>query len=168
MIYFITAREVGRVKIGFSEEPRTRFMKMRTDSPMPLALERICEGNMRDERNLHMRFAKDRVNREWFNLSPEIISHMETLPAVVQAKRKPSLLQVIVDATGCGKSYACQMLSEKYAHNLTIPVALSVFFFNGMKIGPLELATDDEITVLDKFCGRFVAPADRPAKGAAA
>jgi len=168
MIYFITARDVGRVKIGFSDSPRTRFIKMRTDSPMPLVLERLCEGDQNAERELHRRFAEFRRIGEWFDLSPEIESYMETLPLQRISKRSPSLLQIIIAATGCGKSYACQMLSDKYAHKLTIPVALSVFFFNGMKVGPIANATDDEIAVLDKFCGRFVAPSDRPAKDAAA
>lgn len=163
MIYFITARDVGRVKIGFSEEPRSRFMKMRTDSPMPLHLERICEGSKADERALHLRFSDHRLNGEWFAIAPEIEAHMATLPVANTTKREKSLLQIIIDATGCGRSYACQMLSDKYAHKMTIPVALSVFFFNGMKLGPIATATDDEIAVLDKYCGRFVAPKERTA-----
>ncbi|MEW6626559.1 MAG: GIY-YIG nuclease family protein [Pseudomonadota bacterium] len=169
MIYFITARDVGRVKIGFSEAPRTRFIKMQTDSPMPLVLERICDGDTADERALHQRFAGHRVNREWFTLVPEIEAHMETLPSARLNPRDKSLLQIIIAATGCGKSYACQMLSDKYAHKLTIPIALSVFFFNGMKIGPIADATDEDIAVLDKYCGRFTpAPTRAPRERSAA
>lgn len=81
MIYFITAREVGRVKIGFSENPRARFFKMRTDSPIPLQLERICDGSVEDERALHKQFSEDRLAGEWFTLSPAIEIAMASLPA---------------------------------------------------------------------------------------
>lgn len=155
MIYFITAREIGRVKIGFSEEPRSRFVKMRTDSPIPLELERICAGDRTAEAALHEWFASDRLSGEWFNLSDTIESYMQGLQAFVKPAREASLSQIILAATGCSKSYVSQMLGDKYEHQITIPVAISVFFFNGMKIGPLADATDAEIAVLDKYCGRY-------------
>lgn len=88
MIYFITARAIGRVKIGFSEEPRSRFVKMRTDSPVPLELERICEGSQADEAALHERFAEYREMGEWFRLAPAIERHMELLDPPARKKRK--------------------------------------------------------------------------------
>lgn len=156
MIYFITAREIGRVKIGFSEEPRSRFMKMRTDSPIQLALERICDGTVHDERELHTRFAQHRSAGEWFNLAPEIEAFMGTLPLYKSARREKSLAQLLVAATGMSKSYATQVLSPKYPHQITIPIAISVFRFCGRRVGPIEDATDDEIAVLEKFCGTYV------------
>lgn len=86
MIYFVTARVVERVKIGFSKEPSFRFIKMRTDSPVPLLLERVCEGDVADERALHDRFAEHRISGEWFRLCDEIEGHMATLdsPSVRQ------------------------------------------------------------------------------------
>lgn len=89
MIYFVTAREIGRVKIGFSDEPRSRFGKMRTDSPVPLALERVTEGDVDVERHLHAKFAAFRLNGEWFALSAEIEAYMGTLTAVPERSRKP-------------------------------------------------------------------------------
>lgn len=88
MIYFITAREIGRVKIGYSAEPRSRFIKMRTDSPVPLELERICDGTLSDERILHAQFAHWRCEGEWFELSPAIEAHMETLALIGRKARK--------------------------------------------------------------------------------
>jgi hypothetical protein len=88
MIYFITARDIGRVKIGYSAKPRVRFQKMQSDSPTRLALERVCDGDEAVEAALHERFAAFRQHGEWFTISAEIASHMATLPAPV-IERKP-------------------------------------------------------------------------------
>jgi hypothetical protein len=91
VIYFITAREIGRVKIGLSDEPRGRFIKMRSDSPTALALERLCEGDTTAERELHVRFAEHRLHGEWFALSPEIEAHMAALPAYTFKRERKGL-----------------------------------------------------------------------------
>lgn len=153
MIYFVTAREVGRVKIGFSENPRARFSKICSDSPFPLALERVCEGDEVEESDLHALFESARLQGEWFRITPEIEAHMATLKA--PAKRERSLNQIMTEALGCSKSYASQVLSGKYGHKITIPIAVSIFRHSGLKIGPIENATAEEIDTLDKFCGRF-------------
>jgi hypothetical protein len=156
MIYFVTAREIGRVKIGVSDEPRGRFVKMRTDSPVPLALERLCEGSFAEEKALHRRFHADRLSGEWFTLSPEIEAYMSTLDAAYAPPAKGlSDAQMIVEATGCAVSYAHQMVSDKFVHKITIPVAVAVYREFGKNIGPLAVATDHEIDILEKFCGRF-------------
>lgn len=84
MIYFITAREVARVKIGFSDNPQLRFVKMQADSPCELVIERICEGSVADEAELHQHFASDHVRGEWFALSDRVEEHMRSVPAFVK------------------------------------------------------------------------------------
>lgn len=155
MIYFITARDLGRVKIGYSEEPRSRFIKMRTDSPVTLALERIRDGGVDVERTLHARFAAYRLNGEWFNLSPEIEAYMERCLLCAPHLREKSLLQIMVEATGMSKSYASQILSDRWPHQITIPIAISVFRHCGKLIGPLVGASPEEVDVLEKYVGRF-------------
>lgn len=155
MIYFITARDIGRVKIGYSADPARRFSKVQSDSPVNLALERVCPGCESEEARLHTRFADYRLSGEWFALAGPIEAHMETLPAYSKTRRERSLAQIIVDATGMTKSYATQILSDKYPHQITIPIAISVFQHCGQKIGPIETATAEEIAVLEKFCGPF-------------
>lgn len=155
MIYFITCREIGRVKIGFSDEPRSRFIKMRTDSPLALVMERICEGTTQDERALHERFAADRQNGEWFTLSDDIEAHMATLPRHEPPRKDLSIQQMITRATGCVPGYASQMLSPKYGQRITIPIAIAVYREFGALIGPLVGAEPHEIDTLEKFCGRF-------------
>ena len=80
MIYFITARDIGRVKIGYSAAPHKRFSKVQSDSPVNLTLERVCAGCESAEARLHVRFSEHRLGGEWFALAPEIEEHMATLP----------------------------------------------------------------------------------------
>ena len=79
-VYFVTAREVGRVKIGYAQNPQARVVSVQTHSPVPLRLERTCDGGKAEEEALHERFAAHRVRGEWFDLAPEIERHMATLP----------------------------------------------------------------------------------------
>ena len=153
MIYFVTAREIGRVKIGHSQNPTKRFAKIQTDSPFPLVLERVCAGGESDEARLHVLFAEARINREWFGLTPEIEAHMETLPAPVG--KGPSVAQLIMAATGLTKGTVSQILSDKYCNKLTIPICIAVYRNSGVRIGALLDAADHEIDTLEKFCGRF-------------
>ena len=155
MIYFITARDVGRVKIGYSHRPDSRITNLNTGSPVALTLERVCDGDFETERALHTRFAAHRHLGEWFVLSDEIEAHMATLPSPIRLVRPKSMNKILIEALGCSKGYASQVLSGKDGHKITIPIAVSVYRHCGLKIGPLETATDDEIDTLDKFCGRF-------------
>ena len=79
-VYFITAREVNRVKIGYAKNPQARTVSIQTHSPVPLTLECVSDGGLDEEARLHERFASARVRGEWFTITPEIESHMATLP----------------------------------------------------------------------------------------
>lgn len=155
MIYFVTAREVGRVKIGYSAAPKGRFVKMRTDSPVSLVMERVCDGDKLAEREIHQRFNVSRADGEWFHLTPEIEAFMATLEHPRPVAKKRSVQWKIVEATGCSRSHASQIVSPKYPQNFTIPIALAVWEKFGELHGPLVGATDQEIATLLKFCGRF-------------
>lgn len=80
MIYFITCRQLGFVKIGRAANPQERFHNAQVGCPVELALERTCEGGRAEEAELHLRFASARHRGEWFALTPEIDAHMATLP----------------------------------------------------------------------------------------
>lgn len=163
MIYFVTAREVGRVKIGFSDEPRSRFVKMRTDSPIALALERICEGSLDDERELHARFQLDRVSGEWFMLSPDIEEHMATLPTAVKPEREKSLASKIISATGVSPSYASMVASG--VREAPWSLAVAVYRATGEKLSRIAHLNDEQIDVLETI-ERWEPPVSRK-RGAA-
>jgi hypothetical protein len=83
-VYFITAREVGRVKIGCGYDPWDRLERLKTGSPVELALEAVIDGSYDEERELHRQFAGHRIRGEWFNLCPEIEALIISLPAPVR------------------------------------------------------------------------------------
>lgn len=87
MIYFITCREVGCVKIGRAANPQERAHSAQVGCPLDLTLERVCEGGKEDEAALHARFASARHRGEWFTITPEIEAHMATLPRHVWRHR---------------------------------------------------------------------------------
>jgi hypothetical protein len=60
-VYFITAREVDRVKIGYAHNPVARYRHLQVSSPVKLALEGAIPGGFEKERELHRRYARVRV-----------------------------------------------------------------------------------------------------------
>jgi hypothetical protein len=72
-VYFITAREFNRVKIGYTAgDPKIRRNKIRADCPTPVALEAVLDGHRDLEQSLHERFHAARVCGEWFIITAEI------------------------------------------------------------------------------------------------
>lgn len=84
-VYFITAREVGRVKIGCAYDPEQRLAKLQTMSPCDLALEAVLHGTYAEEGQIHKLFEEERVRGEWFTITEEI-------EAVIAANRAPKKL----------------------------------------------------------------------------
>lgn len=68
-VYFITARDVDLVKIGYADNPLRRLRELRTSSPIPLALEGAIPGGREKERELHELYAKLRMRGEWFAIT---------------------------------------------------------------------------------------------------
>jgi hypothetical protein len=68
MIYFI--QEVGlfrnRVKIGLTDNLKSRLTSMRSDSPSRLKILLATPGDIQTETAYHERFAKYRLHGEWF------------------------------------------------------------------------------------------------------
>jgi hypothetical protein len=71
-VYFITCREINRVKIGCANDPWDRFDKIKTASPATLKLEAVFNGSFEKEREYHAAFAAHRIQGEWFEIAPEI------------------------------------------------------------------------------------------------
>lgn len=79
-VYFITARSVNRVKIGYAKQAQARFVSIRTHSPIEIELERVVKGTLQDEAALHERFANARTHGEWFDITDELEQHLQSLP----------------------------------------------------------------------------------------
>lgn len=76
-VYFVSAREVDLVKIGYAYNPVARFNHLRTSSPIELTLEGAIPGGLDKERELHQRFALARVRGEWFKLTPGLQAEID-------------------------------------------------------------------------------------------
>jgi hypothetical protein len=76
-VYFITAREVDRVKIGYAHNPVARYRHLQVSSPVKLALEGAIPGGFEKERELHRRYARVRVCGEWFTITDSIEDAIE-------------------------------------------------------------------------------------------
>ena len=77
MIYFIEAKEVGRVKIGWTNNLKGRLEALQTASPCRLEITLLLSGDMKRERELHEQFKEHRLHGEWFNVSLAITAFIE-------------------------------------------------------------------------------------------
>jgi hypothetical protein len=79
-VYFITAPEVGRVKIGLTTGyPGRRLAALQTGSPCRLHLATYIPTDdcQRLEKDLHNKFARYRLYGEWFSLEGELKEFVE-------------------------------------------------------------------------------------------
>jgi hypothetical protein len=76
-IYFILCADAKRCKIGFTRhDVSKRLANLQTGSASELCLLVKHPGSMESERILHARFAADRVQGEWFNVSEDIRAYL--------------------------------------------------------------------------------------------
>lgn len=76
-IYFV--RCVDWVKIGWSSDLKGRLKSLQTTAPGEIKLIGKTRGSIKQERDLHSRFAHHRVSGEWFNADPEILEFVEAI-----------------------------------------------------------------------------------------
>lgn len=76
-VYFISARELDLVKIGYAFDPVHRYKHLRIFSPVELTLEGAIPGGRDKERELHRQFALARVRGEWFKLTPGLQAEID-------------------------------------------------------------------------------------------
>lgn len=83
LVYFVSAPELGLVKIGFTTDIEQRFADLFTASPVDLQLLGVIEGTMALERRLHKEFALYRVRREWFCIAGDLAAFLRRrLPTI--------------------------------------------------------------------------------------
>jgi hypothetical protein len=69
----------GRIKIGCSYKPARRLIAISVHSPYELEIIGVGKGAIPDEHLLHDYFAADRLHREWFRSSPELLTVIEMM-----------------------------------------------------------------------------------------
>lgn len=84
-VYFITAPELGLVKIGYSNAPKRRLAILQTGSPVKLELAAVVPAGVKQEKQLHRRFRANKKQLEWFEICAEISAiidaHLVAKPA---------------------------------------------------------------------------------------
>lgn len=78
-IYFLHAKEVRRIKIGFTTNLNARLRELKMGSPTELILFNYVRGTFHLEQVLLGVFAKYRLHGEWFESSEDIIKFVEKL-----------------------------------------------------------------------------------------
>ena len=76
MVYYIQAKDGGRIKIGYAEFPASRLKRLQMGSPVELVLIAVQEGNHLTEKMIHNEFRHSRAHFEWFENTDELADHI--------------------------------------------------------------------------------------------
>jgi len=79
VIYFLLAKDLGLLKIGFSRRPERRISSLICASPVRLKTIKIVDGDAEYEKSLHRKFSTYRAHGEWFYYNPEIELFIQAL-----------------------------------------------------------------------------------------
>lgn len=79
-VYFVYAKEVSRIKIGWSQrDAKYRIKTMATDCPCDLSLIVQVKGSRIDEREYHKKFHYINHHGEWFEATKELLDFIGCL-----------------------------------------------------------------------------------------
>jgi hypothetical protein len=78
-VYFLFARSVNRVKIGYSQTPYERLSTLKGNSPVDVELLGMVPGSKKLEERLHTEFRKHRHHGEWFHLTEKLRTRIDCL-----------------------------------------------------------------------------------------
>jgi Meiotically up-regulated gene 113 len=79
VVYFIQADVGGPVKIGTTRDVQQRLASLSVAHALDLRVLATFPGGTREERELHARFASDRLRGEWFSSSPALLHYVSGL-----------------------------------------------------------------------------------------
>lgn len=78
-VYFIQADEDGPIKIGFTaDDPKKRLNQLQTGNPATLKLLGAIKGSIAREREFHADLAEWRLQGEWFQPHPTVLTAVQT------------------------------------------------------------------------------------------
>lgn len=80
-VYAVHDRAARLVKIGFTKQLARRLNAIRTGSGRTLTIVTTFRGSRDDERALHERFGRHRIEGEWFKATPAVLKALGNLPA---------------------------------------------------------------------------------------
>ena len=78
-VYFIGNKEVGLVKIGYSNNPHKRLEQLKSGCPFPIKVLGmiLCQDAEALERVYHRKYKHLRTHGEWFNINDELLSEID-------------------------------------------------------------------------------------------
>lgn len=79
VVYFVYARDVGRVKIGRASNPYRRLKRMQTFSPVPLSVLGFVADDKELESRIHAEFQHLRRLGEWFDTDDSFRRRVDVL-----------------------------------------------------------------------------------------
>ncbi len=79
-IYFAQRQTDGAVKIGWTSDVERRLRELRKENRVAVVLLAAFPGDKPDEGRMHLRFAADRIDGEWFRASPSLMSLVNREP----------------------------------------------------------------------------------------
>lgn len=83
-VYFVQQGASGPIKIGKAANVAARIASLQTANPYPLTLLGTAAGGIERERELHERFAADRLHGEWFAPSLALLDFIESAEVVAR------------------------------------------------------------------------------------
>lgn len=86
VVYFVSLDDPAKVKIGWTGNLPRKLTYFRNSTPSEPTVHVTLRGGYDLEQELHRRFKADRIVREWFHLSPEIVAFMA---AAAQRRDRP-------------------------------------------------------------------------------
>lgn len=145
-VYYVSAPDLGMVKIGYASSPRLRFSKIQSDSPVRLVLLAVEDGDEATEAARHQQFAEQRRRGEWFAHEGPLADYIAALAPV--PKKQLSLNQRIA-ALGISKAHASQIVNGK--HKPSLRLAVAIWRATGWKCARIVHATDAQLEVIEKL-----------------
>jgi hypothetical protein len=95
-VYFIQAVRTGKIKIGFTVNPKSRLRSMQTGSSSKLKLLSLWPATRAAERKLHEYFAEYRRDGEWFQM---VHPDVALIQAIIGAAETP-ISEVVYSSAG--------------------------------------------------------------------
>lgn len=87
-IYFVQDGDDGPIKIGLAANVVRRLDQLVSATHRELVLRAVILGDARLERELHARFAADRIRGEWYHPSEAILEYVNSVPDTLRRDLK--------------------------------------------------------------------------------
>ena len=85
-VYIIYCRELGTIKIGYSDNPFARLCQLQMGNSSELSILSIFKGGRDEELTLHKKLATNKVRGEWFVLDDSLMQELLAYQADTIAK----------------------------------------------------------------------------------